>query len=82
MKIHSHQSFTKGILFISAFFMLQAEAVDPGENWAVQTPPTASALYGVLWGNGQFIAVGAGGELYTSPDGISWHMISQEFKDD
>ena len=40
--------------------------------WSPQTSGTIQDLYGVSYLNGQFIAVGAGGTLLTSPDGVTW----------
>jgi photosystem II stability/assembly factor-like uncharacterized protein len=41
----------------------------------VQTPPLnseKSPLYAVAWGNQQFVAVGEGGTILTSPDAHTW----------
>ncbi|MFM8358401.1 MAG: WD40/YVTN/BNR-like repeat-containing protein, partial [Verrucomicrobiota bacterium] len=48
-----------------------------GTNWARVTLPTAQWLRGVCWrsagaGTGLFVAVGEGGLIATSPDGLSW----------
>lgn len=41
--------------------------------WTVTTNPAGSgALYDVCWAGDKFIAVGAGGVIVTSPDGITW----------
>lgn len=47
---------------------------DGGETWSAQTPPTANNFFGVCWGNGLFVAVGASGTIYTSATGLtgSW----------
>jgi hypothetical protein len=40
--------------------------------WAEESSGTVQDLYGVSYVNGLFVAVGAGGTLLTSPDGITW----------
>ena len=43
-----------------------------GTVWQLRSSGTASALNGVAWCAGRFIAVGAGGVILTSPDGAAW----------
>jgi photosystem II stability/assembly factor-like uncharacterized protein len=38
-----------------------------GMNWTQQTPPIRLNLFGVTYGSGRFVAVGAFGTLLTSP---------------
>jgi len=46
---------------------------DPLNNWHWRNPlPQGNPLNGVTYGNGAFIAVGAGGTILTSADGITW----------
>jgi len=40
--------------------------------WTEESTGTVQDLYGVSYVNGLFVAVGAGGTLLTSPDGITW----------
>src|SRR5690242_6868752 len=42
-----------------------------GVNWTSQPPITTFGLFGVIYGNGRFVAVGAM-DILTSPDGIAW----------
>ncbi len=62
-----------------------ATPYDASTRWTVNSPVSTANLYGVgytnlmsCWGNlttnaaGTFAAVGAGGAIYTSSDGISW----------
>jgi hypothetical protein len=48
-------------------------SVDGGATWVTETlPSVGSAIYGVCWGNGLFVAVGSAGYIATSPDGKTW----------
>ena len=54
---------------------------DDGSDWTADTPntppDTSSALYGIAWGDDQFIAVGGSflnSVIYTSPDGEDWTL--------
>lgn len=42
-----------------------------GITWTAQSA-TSNHLDGITWGDSQFVAVGRGGIIYTSPDGVSW----------
>jgi len=48
--------------------------VDPkvGSTWTRQNSGTEEPLFGVTYGNGLFVAVGDGGILITSPNGVNW----------
>jgi hypothetical protein len=42
-------------------------------SWTARTSGTSNwLLFGVTYGNGLFVAVGDGGTILTSPDGVSW----------
>lgn len=44
-------------------------------SWTTQTSPVTTSsgkLYDVVWGDGQFVAVGSGGVVLTSADGVEW----------
>ncbi len=43
--------------------------------WTAGTALGASDLRGVTWGT-EFVAVGAGGAMYSSPDGITWTALN------
>src|SRR5437667_5611743 len=46
---------------------------DSLDSWALRYPlPTANGLHGIVYGNSQFVAVGAGGVILTSADGVNW----------
>ncbi len=47
-------------------------------SWVSRTSGTTGHIDGLAWGDGKFVAVGTGGVLLTSPDGIAWtHRNSQ-----
>jgi hypothetical protein len=43
-----------------------------GAQWTPSTSGTSNALFGIAWSGTQFVAVGAGGTVLTSPDGLTW----------
>src|SRR3989442_6022940 len=46
---------------------------DPLDTWTWRNPfPPAVNLSAVAYGNGEFVAVGFGGTILTSTDGVSW----------
>jgi hypothetical protein len=48
-------------------------AADPLDTWTLVSPlPTAHDLYGITSANGRIVAVGAGGTIAASKDGITW----------
>ncbi|MHB8883287.1 MAG: WD40/YVTN/BNR-like repeat-containing protein [Thermodesulfovibrionales bacterium] len=60
------------VICISIFFTRLSSA-DPLDNWHVRAPSlTNNDLLSVAYGNGLFVAVGYGGTILTSPDGINW----------
>lgn len=48
--------------------MVEAQAL----AWGLHSAPTSENLDGLAWGGGKFVAVGTGGVVLTSPDGVSW----------
>ncbi len=51
----------------------RANASVLGRTWHAQDSVTSQILYGVAWSGSQFVAVGGGGTILTSPDGrASW----------
>lgn len=49
---------------------------DTGEIWtpAQTVPPAGTSLGTIAFGNGLFVAAGAAGRLYSSPDGVVWTL--------
>lgn len=45
---------------------------EPLDDWHVRNPLTLENSLRVSYGNGMFLAVGEGGALYTSSDGVTW----------
>jgi hypothetical protein len=43
-----------------------------GITWTPRGGVAPQALLDIVWGGGQFVAVGYGGTIITSPDGITW----------
>ena len=69
--VHTRR-FVLPVVLLLAFFSLQARAQTCGD-WSWANPqPQGNRLSGVAWGNGQFVAVGGGGAVMTSPDGDTW----------
>lgn len=51
--------------------MITAEA-GTGDSWTSGTSGISDNLYGVCYGGGTFVAVGAGGTIITSTNGVLW----------
>jgi hypothetical protein len=53
-----------------------------GTNWAAGTPLATSSLFGIAYtgvsliASSSFVAVGAGGTLFSSPDGTTWTQLT------
>jgi hypothetical protein len=47
-------------------------ASHPGQTWHTRNSGTSDFLHGVAWSGTQFVVVGAGGTILTSPDGNAW----------
>lgn len=47
--------------------------------WSVEAAVGTNHLYGIGWGDGLFVAVGAAGTLLTSPDGETWTSRTSSF---
>lgn|GEM_PF-1671819 len=60
-------------LFVAFVTLLAnaAGAAPPAWEWA-NPRPTGAELHGVAYGDGQFVTVGDGGAVLTSPDGVTW----------
>jgi len=69
----------EGTLSVSAIPRLAGTATAtlpaPWTAPAVSTVPVTSDLRGVMWGT-TLVAVGAGGVMYSSPDGVTWTAIT------
>ena len=43
-----------------------------GVNWTARTTPTSSGIYAFAYGASTYVAVGAGGNVFSSPTGTTW----------
>jgi hypothetical protein len=59
-------------LLVSACFAQIGKGADPLDSWTATSSGTQNGLYAVAYGNNQFVAVGGGGTVVTSPDGVTW----------
>ncbi len=66
--------FSRSLLLVavSLMFATLGGQLRGQENWSVVTTPTDRNLWSVCYGGGQFVAVGEGGTILTSPDGLAW----------
>ena len=82
--IRSIKRLSAGILALLLLFMelaspmpASADSTDSPYTWNVRSPlPGASSLMDVVFTNGIFIAVGTGGTIVASSDGIEWQTRS------
>src|SRR5712671_2731837 len=59
-----------GLAMLNFSFGVAADQLD---QWYRRNPlPTAGRLYGVAYGNNRFVAVGLGGAVAGSMDGLNW----------
>lgn len=61
-----------GPLVLLAVALLSLQAVHAQNSWEAGVATTSEELWGVCHGGGQFVAVGKGGTILTSPDGRQW----------
>lgn len=67
--------FVKGIWWMLATASAVIAQTQPGEQWEWRNPlPQGQSLQSVVWGGGQFVALGEGGTLLTSVSGVSWRL--------
>lgn len=58
------------LIFSSITLSLRADIVD---HWHWRNPsPFSDTLHSICFGAGKFVAVGDGGVIHTSPDGVTW----------
>jgi hypothetical protein len=58
-------------IIVSLLFII-AITVPGQEVWKAENSGTTATLTDVTYGNEQFVAVGSGGAVITSPDGKTW----------
>jgi photosystem II stability/assembly factor-like uncharacterized protein len=59
------------VIFFSLLFPYSSHA-NSLDNWVAVTLPSDNWFYGMTYGNGTFVTVGAFGTILTSPDGVAW----------
>ena len=71
--------FQSAVVLVGVILCSISVFADPLNNWHWRNPlpngnplPGAYNLYGIVFTNGQFFAVGAGGMEVSSPDGTNW----------
>ncbi|MBI5693263.1 MAG: hypothetical protein HZC55_24560 [Verrucomicrobia bacterium] len=57
---------------LTALILVFGSSLHAQESWTPATSPTTQNLWSVCCGAGQFVAVGEGGMILTSPDGLQW----------
>ncbi len=78
MKIHKMIAYLLAMLGL-LILLPQISGADPLDNWHWRNPvPTGNYLGAVTYGNGIFVAVGEGGTILTSPDGVTWTPRASE----
>jgi len=68
----TYLSFSIFIFFVMLLFLPCNSNADYLDNWFTVTSNTNNWFYGVTFGNGTFVTVGAFGTILTSPDGVVW----------
>ena len=64
----------KYLLFILACFGLTGNA-SAQSTWMPRTSGVTNALYSITWNGNILVAVGNGGTIINSPDGVTWNTI-------
>ena len=52
---------------------------NPLDNWVAVRSPSDNWFYGMTYGNGNFVTVGAFGAILTSPDGVVWTSQNSKY---
>jgi len=61
------------VLLVLAFSCCLAPASADAAKWTLRNPLTqVNSLHGIAYGEDKFVAVGEGGRVMTSPDGVTW----------
>jgi photosystem II stability/assembly factor-like uncharacterized protein len=62
-------------LFLAVLVLGRLAAIsmaDPLDQWTLRSSGTSQTLRAVAYANNEFVAVGSGGTILTSPDGVTW----------
>ena len=72
MRLQRLFKISSSFILCVVLFLPCVVSAGPLDNWHQRTFPAKNALFAVTYGDGNFIAVGVGGSILTSPDGIIW----------
>ena len=75
LRAFSTRSWWLGAIILGIFSGILSSACLGGalDEWVPRNPAlTSSGLRGVTFGRDMFVAVGEGGTILTSPDGVAW----------
>src|SRR6266436_4675448 len=67
------------LLLLGMALSARGDALD---TWTKQTSGISQNLYGVAYGNHQYLCVGQSGIILVSSDGIAWHPVSSGVTND
>ena len=75
--VHSHSADIVGAMFARRCLALVGACLlsplaHAQQPWTAAESPTTQTLWGVASGDSVFVAVGEGGTILTSPDGVAW----------
>ena len=65
----------KSVIYAANRFVAVGDTIavsGDGKTWGKRNSNILANLYGLTYGNGQFVAVGAGNTILSSPDGSTW----------
>jgi len=75
LRVRSTHAASATVVVLLLLFSQAGQGADPLDSWTWRNPlPTANNLYGIAYGNGLFVAVGASGTIITSNDGLNWTL--------
>ncbi|MDB6126183.1 MAG: hypothetical protein JWM35_79 [Verrucomicrobia bacterium] len=72
MPSNRFRRWVRRLAFVLVGLFSLAPALRAQLTWDPVASPTSQNLWGVCFGGGQFVAVGEGGTILTSPDGSTW----------
>ena len=67
-----HFPFYFSLALLGLAGMAANSTADPLDQWTLRSSGTSQTLRAVTYANNEFVAVGSGGTILTSPDGVAW----------